>query len=396
MRERFKFIPLLLLYVIVVMLASTNVFEGDEGRYVMFADNLIHGHYSPQGKIYLWNGPGYPIVLMPFIFLNLPLVTAKLLNALFLFMAILYFYSALRFYMEKRPALFFSYLLGIYYPFLRHIHQLLSEQLAIFLICGFLFHFCKLHYDNKNSWTQILIASFYLGYFAVTKVLFGYVILAGLLLYLSLYLWQKRNVFKKTFLVYLFAIICCLPYLLYTYSLTGRIFYWGNSGGIALYLMSTTYEDGYGDWNVLKKHRREIYKGFENLSNDDIDEEFKRRAIYNIIHYPTKYLKNWIANIGRLLFNYPLSYDTQKLRSYFYFIPNMFLLVIAVLCIYPTYVGRKIVPFEIYALLLFGLISFIGSSFVFVLNRQFWPLVPIFMFWMSFTLARIMKIQILQ
>ena len=387
-----RFLPLLFLYIFIVLIAHTKTFQGDEGRYVMFATNLSNGYYSPLDKVYLWNGPGYPIVLLPFVLLKLPWLAAKLLNPLFLFMAILYFYSTLRLYMMDRPALFISYLLGLYPPLYRYIHWLLTEQLAVFLVCGFLFHFCKLYQINKSSRSHKLLASLYLGYLALTKVFFGYVILSGMLMYLGLYLWQKRTIFKKTLLVYVFALICCMPYLLYTYSLTGKVYYWGNSGGIALYLMSTSYEGGYGDWNVLHKHGHDIYKGINKSSPVEIDEEFKKQAINNIIKNPANYFKNWLANIGRYLFNYPLSYETQKLSSYFYFIPSMFLIVASVICIYPTYLGRKFIPFEIYALLVFGLISFAGSSFVFVLNRQFWPLVPVFVLWISFTLTRIVKI----
>ena len=142
MKNKLKLLPLLFYYSIVVLILYSNNFWGDESRYVMYANNLLNGHFSPLDDVYLWTGPGYPIILVPFIFFKLPWLTAKLLNALFLFMAILYFYSALRLYIEERPALFFSYLLGLYYPFLRHIHQLLTEQLAVFLVCGFLFHFC--------------------------------------------------------------------------------------------------------------------------------------------------------------------------------------------------------------------------------------------------------------
>ena len=45
-------------------------------------------------------------------------------------------------------------------------------------------------------------------------------------------------------LVYALALVWCLPYLAHTYSLTGRWFYWGSSGGMSLYWMSTPYRDG--------------------------------------------------------------------------------------------------------------------------------------------------------
>ena len=400
-----KFLSLLLFYIVVVLAISSTNFWKDEGRYVMFATNLSQGYYSPLDKINLWNGPGYPIILLPFILLKLPWLAAKLLNPLFLFMAVLYFYYTLRLYMQERPALFFSYLLGIYPPFFRHIHQLITETFSIFLVCGFLFHFCKLHHDDRKSWFHLLAASFYLGYLALTKIFFGYVILSGLLLFLSWYFWKKRNALKKTALVYTFAIFFCLPYLLYTYTLTGKIFYWGNSGGLSLYWMSTPYQNELGDWldtkegpikpQSFEKHLK-FFNKLETLSSIQKDDELKKQAINNIIHNPGKYFKNWMANVGRLFFSYPYSYVSQELSTYLYMIPNMFLVVFCVLCIYPGYIGRKLIPYEIYVLLIFGCISFIGSSLVSAYSRQFTLLVPIFTLWIIFILTQIVKVEIRQ
>jgi hypothetical protein len=296
--------------------------------------------------------------------------------------------------MQAHSALFFSYLLGIYPPFLRYIHRLLTEQLAIFLVCAFLFHFCKLYKDGQYSRKQLVIASFCLGYLALTKVIFGYVILSGLVLCLFLYLWKKKDALKKALLVCVVSVLFCMPYLFYTYSLTGKVFYWSTSGGLALYLMSTSYDGGLGDWNVFKKHKADIFRGYENYSIIETDEDFKKRAVRNIVKNPEIYIKNWLANTGRLLFNYPFSYDTQKTSTYFYMFPGMVIVIFSVLCIYPAYAGRRIIPIEIYAVLIFGLIAFFGSSLIFVMNRQFWPLVPVFMLWMSFIFGRIVKIRL--
>ena len=95
------------------------------------------------------------------------------INALFLFMAILYFYRTLRFYMQERRAFYLSYLLGIYPLFFRYIHLLMTETFAIFLVCGFLFHFCKLYQDNKDFRIHLFVASGYLAYLALTKIFFG-------------------------------------------------------------------------------------------------------------------------------------------------------------------------------------------------------------------------------
>lgn len=397
-----KFFPLLLLYIVIVLLCYSRDFWGDEVRYVMFATNLSHGHYSPLNKINLWNGPGYPIILLPFVLLKLPWLTAKLLNPLFLFLAILYFYYTLLIYMRERTALFSSYLLGLYPPFFRYIHQLLTETVSIFLVCGFLFHFCKLHHDNKNSRFHLLAASFYLGYLALTRIFFGYVILSGLVIFLSWYLWKKKDTLKKTALVYTFAMLLCLPYLFYTYTLTGKIFYWGNSGGLSLYWISTPYENELGDWVDFKdvyenpqfKNHLKLFQKLEALPPIQMDDELKKQAINNIIHNPLKYFKNWAANVGRMLFNFPYTYTYQKLTTYLYLIPDMFLVVFCVLCLYPSFFGRRLIPYEIYAVILFGLISFGGSSLLSAYNRQLVYITPIFLLWILFSLTHIVKVEI--
>ena len=393
-RNAMKFLPLLLLYVLITITASTASFQGDEGRYIMFATNLSNGYYSPQNEVYLWNGPGYPIVLLPFVMLGLPWIAAKLLNCFFLFGAIIYFYHTLRFYFQERTAILFSYMLGMYYPFWRYMHALLTEQLAVFLICGFFYHFCRLCIDKKMKWIHILSASFCLGFLALTKIFFGYVILTGIILSLVLYIVIRNNSLQKTFLVYLFAMILCLPYLFYTYSLTGKTFYWGNSGGLSLYLMSSPVEEEFGDWGARNsEYHQKDYEKLEGLSNIERDSALKRMAIENIKQYPRKYFKNWVANIGRLWFNYPFSYKYQKLSNYFYIVPNMFVLVLLLLCIYPTLRCLKMIPYEVNAMILFTLISFGGMTPLDAESRYLWPLIPLFVFWIAFVLVRILKIE---
>jgi hypothetical protein len=398
-----KFLPLLFLYIIIAVAKSTDIFIGDENRYIMFANNLTHGHYSPLDYISLWNGPGYPIILAPFVLLKLPWITAKLLNPLFLFMAVLYFYKTLRLYIEdERRRILFSYLLGVYPPFFIYIHQILTETLSVFLICGFMFHFCKLYHDSKNSRKHLFIASIYLAYLTLTKIFFGYVILTGILLFLFLYFWKKKDMFRKALIVYLLALFLCSPYLLYTYSLTDRILYWGDSGGLSLYWMSTPYEDEFGDWydfekvresRQLAKHHR-FFEKLEVLPSLQRDDELKMQAIKNIMKHPVKYLKNVSANIGRMLFNYPYSFVPQKKRTFFYIIPNMFIVVCSIMCIYPYFARRKIIPGEIHIMVVFFLISFAGSALVSAYPRQFMVLVPVLLIWLFFVITHAVRIEL--
>ena len=90
----FKLLPFLLFYLLICIRFYTNEFEGDESRYVKFAENLLHGFYSPPfPDINLWNGPGYPIVLIPLVYLKLPFLYFRLLNSFFLYFSLIFSYK---------------------------------------------------------------------------------------------------------------------------------------------------------------------------------------------------------------------------------------------------------------------------------------------------------------
>src|SRR2546426_604258 len=86
-----KFLPLLAFYLVIVLVFAQDGFQGDEGRYVKFASNLTQGYYA-DAVYFLWNGPGYPLLLTPFMALGCSWLLVKLLNAFFLFGGLLYFY----------------------------------------------------------------------------------------------------------------------------------------------------------------------------------------------------------------------------------------------------------------------------------------------------------------
>ncbi len=402
-RDILKFLPLLVLYAIFVFIFSSNTLVGDENGYVKYASQIAQGFGSPSGETTLWWGPGYPIVLAPFVLMKSPWLATKLLNAFFLYGAIIYFYKTVSLYIESKYATVLTLFLGLYPPLIREVHLLLTESLVFFLVCGFLFHFCKLHRKSGNSWLHLFAASFFLGYLALTKVFFGYVILVGLLSFLIFFVWRRTENAKKTTFVYLIALIFCIPYLLFTYFRTGKVFYWGTSGGMSLYWMSTTYNpDELGSWysfrDVQKSPELAPHRDFLNkitsLSETAMDDAFKKQAIENITHYPLKYLSNWAANVGRLLFSYPFSFTNQKLSTYFYILPNMFIVGAFILSVYPGFIRRKIIPYEIITLLIFVIISFGGTSLVSSFDRQFRPLIPILLLWLAFVYLRILRIEV--
>ena len=409
MSLKFKFLPLLFLYAFFIFLRSPAILEGDESRYVTHAQNLSRGYFSPPDASELKSGPGYPVALLPVVLLRLPWLMGRMLNALFLFLAVLYFFSTLRLYIQERLAFSLSYLFGLYPFFLKYIHLMYSETFTLFLICGFLFHFCKTYADGARSWLQGLAAALYLGCSALTKVFFGYVILVGLLFYSMLTLWRKTQALRKVSLIYLGALLFCVPYLLYTYSLTGKVFYWAIYGGSNLYWMTTPYEEELGDWRgggvghlqqsgtpQLMAHHGRFFEELTPLSPVEWDARLKAQALENIYHHPGKFIKNWVCNVGRMLFNYPYSYTPQRMGTLFNIWINMFIVVFSILCVYPSYAVREKMPFEIFALLFFGIISFFGSSLLAAYERHFRVLVPIFALWIAVTFTRLMKIRVLR
>lgn len=392
----------MLLYIVVVLLRASPEFFGDEGGYVAYASRIVGhpiGEYQP---LRLWWGPGYPLVLAPFAALGGWWTAAKVLNALLLFGAIAYLGAAVRLFLSDKGALIVSLCAGLYPPFLLDIHRLSTETLTIFLVCGFAYHFCAM-YSSRDSSGHRIAATLFFAYLALTKVFFAYANAAATVILVAVALLGPcRGKAMKALRVSLFSFICCVPYLAYTYSVTGKLFYWGTSGGMSLYWMSTPYPDEWGSWfseaDVRQQERlsphRPFFDEIRGMGDVERDEAFRRRAVHNIVHNPKKFLINWIANMGRLLFSYPFSLGAHSLSTYFYIVPNMFIVVLFTLSIVPALCGRSAIPFEIWAIVVFALISFAGSSVLSAYSRQFRPILPMLCLWLSFIYLRVLKIEL--
>ena len=407
MDARLKLLPLLFLYLLIVALHLPTSLDGDEARYVIYARNLSQGYYSLPGEIRLENGPGYPLILLPFVLSKAPWGAARLLNAPFLFFAILYFFCTLRRYLKESHAFYAALILGLNPLFLKELHLLYTEVFSIFLTSGFAFHFCKAHRREEGKRRELVIAAFYLGFLALTKFFYGWVLMTGFIFFLAASWIRKTEVLRKTFWLYLLALLFCTPYLVYTYSLTGKPFFWGTNGGVCLYWMSSPFEGELGDWlgsrtNQLQafgiretmKHHRKIFDEISSLGLAEADARLTAEALRNIRNHPFKFIKNWFCNIGRSLFDYPFSYTFQRMSTLFNIGINMFIAVFSGVCAYLSFIGRRRIPFEIFSLLFFALISFGGNSLLCAYERLFRVLVPIVSLWILVTLQRTITFKI--
>jgi hypothetical protein len=356
---------------------------------------------------------------LPFVALKIPLLVPKLLNGIFIFIGVVSIYKTLQFYTKQKYALIFACIIGLYPPILRWMIYLYSESFSFMLMSLFIFHFCYLFQRGKQKWKSCILASFFLGFLALTKVIFFNVIVVGAVLLIVLLLSKTKKSATWASLVLVGAFVIIMPYVAYAYSITGKLFYLGTRGGEILYHRSTPFNNELGNWfssdrilgqeiesdnieNIyqdlsnLRTNHREFYLQLESLSNMERDSVFKAKAYKNMKEYPLKYFKNTLANAGRFLFNYPISYRSQNLNAYGYIIPNMFIVVLFILILYPAFLSRKKIPFELKSILVFALIYGFGMILLGGKGRYFTMMVPALAIFLVYGYTNILKISLIK
>ena len=377
--------PLLLVYAVVALLAPHP--GTDEVAYLKFAENLSHGFYSGRGPdINLWYPPGLPLLLTPFVAMNAPLEFMRLLGAAWLFVAVVLFYLLLRLTVLPRVALVGAIALGLYWPMFMLLPELRSDLPALAFLVGFMLAF-TLDLRRPRPMT-LFAASSSLAALAVTRAVFGWVLLATLVLALAIFLVRRSGACKRLTVATAIALALTSPWLLYTYEVTGKPFYWASSGGSNLYWMSSPYPGDLGDWHSqedvsLKKDlapHRPFFDRLEGLNQVESDEQMTAEALRMIRQHPQAYVKNVAANMSRLWFSTPYSYTPQKLSTTFYILPNAFLLVglVASAAIIARSRRRlpEFVPFSLFLAVGIGILVPL-----YALPRYLVPLVPL-MLWL--------------
>ena len=414
--------PVLLLNLAIVIRLRQYALGGDGPRYLGFAQRLLHGHYSPAGTIDLWNGPGYPIVLMPLVLVGAPPLAVTLLNAIFQYLSSILLFLSLKKVVPLRLAAAGGFIWGFYFVAYDQMAHVATETLTGLLVTLVLYGLVLTFPGNRRR------AKYYcglsLGFLILVKVMFAYVILVLAIIYLGIALVRKfLPPYRKILAILGIAFLTTLPYLIYTYQLTGKLFYWSNSGGMSLYWMSTPFPHEYGDWepNDLTSllhppaHQNPFRENIDTQLNDEAirglianhdsdyqaiyqftgverDEAFKKKAIANIKRYPGKFLLNCVSNAGRLLFNTPYTWKYEEpgmlVRVVFNSVLFTFILLATCITIYQW--GR------VEGWLRFGLcflaIYLFASIAVSAYSRMFYVIVPMFIFWILYVLHRMMRI----
>lgn len=403
---------MLIAYLVFIVCISTRSLEGDELRYLSYAENVCNGFFSDGDNPSIRNGPGYVLFLTPFVCLGIPLIVAKLFNALFVIIGLLYFYRALvLLHVDARSALIATVLLGLYFPLLRWMIMLYSEPMSFMLICLINYYFILCFSEKRITHRPVVKGGLALGVLALTKIIFYHIALVLLVAAILMQVFKREKKYTNIIKILAVGIFLFSPFLMYTYSLTGKVSYTGTQGGEILYHRATPFDGEFGNWipsseilgegpssdlvmiDTLRQRHLQLYTEIQNLSHIEKDSVLKVKAKEWMQQHPIKYLENTVANILRLFFNYPKSYKLQELSTYGYMLPNAMLLCLFFLSLVVLFWGRGVVPTSFLpSIVLIGL--YILAHFVLGgKGRHFIITVPIFAIFITYVLDRFVIIQ---
>ena len=166
--------------------------------------------------------------------------------------------------------------------------------------------------------------------------------------------------------------------------------------------MTSPYLGEFGDWNnstlsancgyveevpcnaeKFKQNHSRFFEYLKKLDPIAADEEFKKRSIQNILAHPIKYLKNYINNFSRMLFNIPQSYFYQREQTILRIIPNSFVFVFMVLGIIYSLLNYKKLPNSVLIIIIFVLSYLSIQLLVSAYPRHFNVIVPLIFIWLA-------------
>jgi len=413
------FSPFLISFIIWVIISPPNGTSGDEARYLGCAQNMIHGFYSPPApNIELTNGPGYPILLIPFVALKLPLISITLMNAFFYYFSIVLLFKALKEIVTPVVATTFSLLWAFYFIAYQSITFIHTETFTYLLVTFLALTILKAFRNNTNALIvrkYVILSGVILGYLVLTKMILGYVLLIMLIGSGLFWLLNRQNLnFRKGAFIILVALATTSPYLLYTYQLTGKVFYWG-TGSDTLYWMSSTSSNEFGSWfpdremetdpnfftnyipgckdSIILHHGAEL-EVIHKLKGIEQDDAYKDLAIRNIKAHPFKYAQNLVYNTSRLLFQYPASYGIHRPVIMITFPINGILLTLILISLIPSLINWRKIPFSIRFLLVLVILYLCGSLLVTAYIRMFAIIVPLLLLWIAFIFQNTFRINL--
>jgi hypothetical protein len=399
-------LPLLLAMPLLGPSINPNLW-GDEHGYVNLARNLVDGRYlTGRDDVIvgwpsvpdLWFGPGLPLALTPLAAVDAPVSVMRFAGPLFVFAAAALLYVLLRRYVSAPVALAGSLAFGLYPPFYTALVHLHSETLALLLVVATMYGTSRYLHDGR-LW-QLALAAVALGWLALTRVAFGWIVTA--LLVAALVWWAlRRDAAPRRFAaICSLALVLCVPWLAYTYSVTDRFFYWGSSGGLSLYWMSSPYPAEKGDWqlptDVFRDERlaghRELFSSLAGRPIPEQNDRLIEAARENIREHPAKYAENVLANVSRMWFHAPYSFRLERLKPLLFAVPNAFVLSALLVTVVLLVRRRRLLPVEAVPFAMLGVAAFGLHALLAAYPRMLFPVIPVIAWFVVVVISRSLRL----
>ena len=198
------FLPLFVIYLLVIILMGADEPEGDGIRYYAASHHFLQGQLTDPANPDIRNGPAYPLLIAPIVGLNLPVFFVHMLNVFLILGGSLYIFSLLKSWIGTRWALLAAYVVALYPPLIMEVPRVAYEALTVFLVCGYMYHLIRCFSDEhkpRDKW----LAAFYLAYLALTKLIFPYIILILVVISIGLALIYKKKPYSFVILLLEFS-----------------------------------------------------------------------------------------------------------------------------------------------------------------------------------------------
>jgi hypothetical protein len=312
-------LPLLGLFVAVALVTDPGPRPvGDEGPFLRYAARILDGGYALPATHdptrFLWHGPGLPALIAPLLAIHASLGVIRMLGPALLFAAVLGFHRVLSLRCSPRRALLGAWALGLYAPAWSVLGSAHKEPLAMLLVVVAMGG--TLSYVQHRRAGSLAIGGLALTGLAMTRLEFGWVILALLAAAAVAAVVRPAAGYGRLAAVCVVAALGCLPWLVYTYDLTGRVLYWGDAGGLSLFWMSSPAADQLGQWHSWRSTLtqaslaayRPLFQRLTPLDPLHKDLALQHLAWVQATGQPVKFAVNLGANVGRMWAGMPFSF----------------------------------------------------------------------------------------
>ena len=397
--EKTLFASAVVVYTALAFVCHSDTLIWDEARYIECAGNLSKGWLASANNTDFVNGPGYPIVLWPFVATGVSLLWPRILNGFLVAFAAVLLHRTVRHYAGTRWAAAAALMVMLHPSLLRLGPYIMTEPLTTFCICAFLWSFTHALRAPCLSWRWIAAAAFSFGFLIMTRVIFGHVVLVMLSgsLVALLFFRGLRTALARTALICALAFALCIPYLAYTKAHTGQTLCWSTNGGELLYWMTSHHPGENGHWfsyddattlPELAPNHKAFTERVHKLSVPEREAEFSKAAREHIRTSPSAVAYNWACNISRLFFGFPRSFQAEEIVMAPIIIFNAPLLFLLAAAVVLAVRRPRSVPTEVGILFVMALIYFGGSTLASGLPRYFLIITPVLWLFTSTVLSR--------